>query len=380
MIGMNVAGFSMSPASHNKDQIKSWAPGSAPDPSAHKLQVQGLYKAYGQTLALDRVDLHVAAGEFVTLLGPSGSGKSTLLQLICGLTPPSGGKLLIDGHDQTFAPPAQRDIGVVFQNYALFPHLSVGENVAFPLRIRRVDKAAMARRTEAALEMVGLHGYAARMPAELSGGQQQRVALARCLVYRPSLILMDESFSALDRNLRLVMQDEVRRIHRETGTSFVFVTHDQEEAMTMSDRICLMNQGRIEQFDTPRALYATPRTVFAANFIGASTILHGVVRADGMLETAMGDIPLPHACSAPAGTKGVVVLRPENLALGPAHEAGLGGIVQDVTFNGPDQRVVFRLRNDECVVIRAPVGMALHAGQQGCLQWEPGDGHFISCP
>ncbi|MDT8870155.1 ATP-binding cassette domain-containing protein [Komagataeibacter rhaeticus] len=149
----------------------------------------------------------------------------------------------------------------MFQNYALFPHLSVGENVAFPLRIRKVDRAAMARRTEAALEMVGLHGYAARMPAELSGGQQQRVALARCLVYRPSLILMDESFSALDRNLRLVMQDEVRRIHRETGTSFVFVTHDQEEAMTMSDRICLMNQGRIEQFDTPRALYATPRTV-----------------------------------------------------------------------------------------------------------------------
>ncbi|KDU97286.1 ABC transporter ATP-binding protein [Komagataeibacter rhaeticus] len=377
---MNVAGFSMSPDSHNKDQINCWTSGLAPDPSAHKLQVQGLYKAYGQTLALDRVDLHVAAGEFVTLLGPSGSGKSTLLQLICGLTPPSGGKLLIDGRDQTFAPPAQRDIGVVFQNYALFPHLSVGENVAFPLRIRKVDRAAMARRTEAALEMVGLHGYAARMPAELSGGQQQRVALARCLVYRPSLILMDESFSALDRNLRLVMQDEVRRIHRETGTSFVFVTHDQEEAMTMSDRICLMNQGRIEQFDTPRALYATPRTVFAANFIGASTILHGVVRAGGVLATAMGDIPLPHACSAPAGTKGAVVLRPENLALGPAQDSGLGGTVQDVTFNGPDQRVVFRLRNDECVVIRAPVGMALHAGQPGSLQWEPGDGHFIPCP
>ncbi|MCE2563148.1 ABC transporter ATP-binding protein [Komagataeibacter sp. FNDCF1] len=380
MRGMERSGSKMSPGLHDAGHSSTRPSGSAMDRCAYKLQTRGLYKTYGRTLALDRIDMHVAAGEFVTLLGPSGSGKSTLLQLICGLTPPAGGRLFIDGRDQTWAPPAERDIGVVFQNYALFPHLSVGENVAFPLRIRRVDRAAMVRRAEAALEMVGLHGYAARMPAQLSGGQQQRVALARCLVYRPSLILMDESFSALDRNLRLVMQDEVRRIHRETGTTFIFVTHDQEEAMTMSDRICLMNEGRVVQFDTPRALYATPRTVFAARFIGASTIMHGVVRADGTLQTPMGPIPLPRHCTAPAGTEGAMVLRPENLILHTGDTSGLRGNVEDVTFSGPDQRVVFRLENDERVVLRAPADMPLHAGQQAGVRWEPGAGHFIACP
>ena len=379
MNGMEKSG-SISPGLHDEDRASTRPSGSVAEQCTYKLQTQGLYKAYDRTLALDRIDMHVTAGEFVTLLGPSGSGKSTLLQLICGLTPPSGGKLLIDGRDQTWTPPAERDIGVVFQNYALFPHLSVGENIAFPLRIRRVDRAAMARRTEAALEMVGLHGYAGRMPTELSGGQQQRVALARCLVYRPSLILMDESFSALDRNLRLVMQDEVRRIHRETGTSFIFVTHDQEEAMTMSDRICLMNEGRVAQFDTPRALYATPRTVFAARFIGASTVLHGVVRAGGTLHTPMGAIPLPRHCTASAGTKGAMVLRPENLVLRTDDTSGLKGNVEDVTFSGPDQRVVFRLDNDERVVLRVPADMSVHAGQQASMQWEPGAGHFIACP
>jgi putative spermidine/putrescine transport system ATP-binding protein len=351
-----------------------------PDRPASKLRTEQLHKSYGATIALDRVDIDVLAGEFVTLLGPSGSGKSTLLQLICGLAPPSGGRLFIDGRDQTWSPTADRDIGVVFQSYALFPHLSVEENVAFPLRIRRVDRAQIASRVASALEMVGLAGFNARMPNALSGGQQQRVALARCLVYKPSLILMDESFSALDRNLRMTMQDEVRRIHRETGATFVFVTHDQDEAMAMSDRICLMNAGRIEQFATPRTLYNEPATVFAANFIGNSTILNGTVRNNDVLETPAGPVPLPRNCAIPAGGTGAIVLRPEHIRIGGADDTGLKGRVLDVSFNGCEQRVVFELRNGQPAVIKAPTNIEIHRDQPATLCWTPGDGHFIAGP
>jgi len=352
---------------------------SLPPPLSHpKLRSRGLHKSYGSSVALDTVDFDILPGEFVTLLGPSGSGKSTLLQLICGLVPPSGGQLFIDGHDRTGTPPAQRDIGVVFQNYALFPHMSVAENVAFPLRIRRCVRAETAARVRAALEMVGLAGFESRMPAALSGGQQQRVALARCLVYEPSLILMDESFSALDRNLRLVMQDEVRRIHRQTGATFIFVTHDQEEALAMSDRICLMKAGRIEQFDTPRALYERPASVFAANFLGTSTILSGTVGAGGVLATAVGDVPLPRDCTAAAGTPGAIVLRPEHLHIAPAGGRGLPGRVTDVTFAGGDQRVLFLPHGGESLVVRAPGDSAVHIGQDAVLCWTPGSGHFIA--
>lgn len=350
---------------------------SHPHRSESKLRTEGLYKDFGATRALDRVDLDVRAGEFVTLLGPSGSGKSTLLQLICGLEQPSGGKLFIDGHDHTHSPASERDIGVVFQNYALFPHLSVEENVAFPLRIRRIAGGEAVRRAHEALEMVGLAGFHARMPAALSGGQQQRVALARCLVYQPSLILMDESFSALDRNLRLVMQDEVRRIHRETGATFVFVTHDQDEAMAMSDRICLMNGGRIEQIATPRELYDRPVSAFAANFIGNPTLLEGVVRGRG-LETAAGIVPLPGDCAAHEGARGTMVFRPEHLRVGEAHESGLAGRVADVVFAGGEQRVVFTLGNSQMATIRAPADVAISPGQDAVLRPVPGAGHFIA--
>lgn len=353
---------------------------SDPDRPPGKLRTEGLHKHYGATVALGHVDLDVSAGEFVTLLGPSGSGKSTLLQLICGLVSPSGGRLFIDGRDQTWAPTAERDIGVVFQNYALFPHLSVEENVAFPLRIRRLDRKQITRRVFSALEMVGLAGFHGRMPHALSGGQQQRVALARCLVYQPSLILMDESFSALDRNLRLVMQDEVRRIHRETGATFVFVTHDQDEAMAMSDRICLMNAGRVEQFATPRALYEAPASVFAANFIGMSTILDGTVRRDGVLETASGIVPLPRGCPAAVGSRGALVLRPEHMRIGRIDEPGLTGRVLDVTFGGAEQRVMFALANGQCATIRASAQVEIRRDQVAALCWAAGEGHFIPDP
>ena len=246
--------------------------------SSH-LSIAGLCKRYGDFTALAPTDLEVADGEFLTLLGPSGSGKTTLLSLIAGLAQPDGGTLAIKGSDVTWAPPYERDIGMVFQNYALFPHMTVEENIAFPLTMRKVAPEAARERAREALAMVRLPQVAKRLPKELSGGQQQRIALARCMVYRPSIILMDEPLGALDKKLRDHMQLEIKRIHRELGTTIVYVTHDQEEAMTLSDRICLMNGGRIEQLGTPADLYFRPRTVFAADFLGESNLFEARVTA-----------------------------------------------------------------------------------------------------
>jgi putative spermidine/putrescine transport system ATP-binding protein len=256
-----------------------------------KLAIAGLTKRYGSFTALAPTDLEVAEGEFLTLLGPSGSGKTTLLSLIAGLSVPDGGRLRIAGQDATFAAPHERDVGMVFQNYALFPHMTIAENIAFPLKMRRVDNATAAKRALQALELVRLPHVATRFPKELSGGQQQRIALARCLVYEPSIVLMDEPLGALDKKLRDQMQLEIKRIHRGTGATIVYVTHDQEEAMTMSDRICLMNGGRIEQLGTPSDLYFRPKTLFVADFIGESNLLRGsVTGANGSaVEVMLGD-------------------------------------------------------------------------------------------
>ncbi|MBB1652067.1 ABC transporter ATP-binding protein, partial [Delftia sp. UME58] len=243
-------------------------------------------KRYGDFVALAPTHLDVARGEFLTLLGPSGSGKTTLLSLIAGLAQPDEGRVLIDGADVTYGAPYERDIGMVFQNYALFPHMSIEENIAFPLKMRKVPAAEARRRAHEALEMVRLPHVASRLPRELSGGQQQRIALARCMVYRPAIILMDEPLGALDKKLRDQMQLEIKRIHRELGTTIVYVTHDQEEAMTMSDRICLMNGGAIEQLGTPADLYFRPRTLFVADFLGESNLLQGeVASVDGDILT-----------------------------------------------------------------------------------------------
>src|SRR3569832_1475051 len=235
-----------------------------------KLAIAGLKPRSGSITALAPTDLEVAEGEVLTLLGPAGAGKTTLLSLIAGLSVPDGGQLRIAGQDATYAAPHERDIGMVFQNYALFPHMTVAENIAIPLKMRRVDSAAAAKRAMEALELVRLPQVATRFPKELSGGQQQRIALARCLVYKPSIVLMDEPLGALDKKLRDHMQLEIKRIHRDTGTTIVYVTHDQEEAMTMSDRICLMNGGRIEQLGSPSDLYFRPRSLFTADFLGES--------------------------------------------------------------------------------------------------------------
>jgi len=311
--------------------------------SSFNLQIAGLSKRYGDFVALAPTQLDVARGEFLTLLGPSGSGKTTLLSLIAGLTQPDEGRVLIDGLDVTHGAPYERDIGMVFQNYALFPHMSIAENIAFPLKMRKVPARDARQRVMQALEMVHLPHVAQRLPRELSGGQQQRIALARCMVYRPAIILMDEPLGALDKKLRDQMQLEIKRIHRELGTTIVYVTHDQEEAMTMSDRICLMNSGAIEQLGSPQDLYFRPRTLFVADFLGESNLLPGVI------ESIAGDtllVKLTHhhtvgaalsngARIAPGQTV-TLMLRPQNLHVcaGDHDSPRLSGTLLDIMVTG----------------------------------------------
>jgi putative spermidine/putrescine transport system ATP-binding protein len=351
-----------------------------------KLKTSGLSKRYGAFVALAPTDLDVAEGEFLTLLGPSGSGKTTLLSLIAGLATPDEGRLLINGKDVTHGAPYERDIGMVFQNYALFPHMTIAENIAFPLKMRKVDAARAKQQAMEALELVRLPHVAQRFPKELSGGQQQRIALARCLVYRPSIVLMDEPLGALDKKLRDQMQLEIKRIHRELGTTIVYVTHDQEEAMTMSDRICLMNSGRIEQLGSPADLYFRPRTLFVADFLGESNLLHGTVeRVDG----AQVQVRLAHdgavalaAAGAPldAGSKVRVMVRPQNLRVheGAASVNAVKGTVLDSMITGSLTKLYVKssATGDEPMVLCYPTssGVAPHAiGQDVHLHWNRED-------
>ncbi|MEO8133872.1 MAG: ABC transporter ATP-binding protein [Betaproteobacteria bacterium] len=339
-----------------------------------KLYVEGLCKRYGTTAALEPTELSVHSGEFLTLLGPSGSGKTTLLQLICGLVEATAGKVFIDGHDQSGTPVYQRDIGLVFQHYALFPHLTVAENIAFPLKMRGRGAAEIATRVAATLDLVHLGPFAARFPRELSGGQQQRVALARCLVYQPSIILMDEPLGALDKKLRDQMQIEIKRLHRESGATIVYVTHDQEEALALSDRICLMNQARIEQVGTPHDIYTCPRSAFAADFIGISNILRGVFdNADGnatRLVTVHGSFHLP-AGAGVHGESGGLVIRPEHLRLGHDTHNSLSGRVKELVYAGSETRVIAQLGDGQEIVIRLLPGQSVPGmGDAISLGWD----------
>ncbi|MFM0740936.1 ABC transporter ATP-binding protein [Paraburkholderia xenovorans] len=316
--------------------------------SASNLQIAGLGKRYGDFVALAPTTLDVAEGEFLTLLGPSGSGKTTLLSLIAGLAVPDEGQIRINGADVTYGAPYERDIGMVFQNYALFPHMTVAENIAFPLQMRKTDAKTIQAKVKDALEMVHLPHVAQRYPRELSGGQQQRIALARCMVYRPSIILMDEPLGALDKKLRDHMQLEIKRIHRELGTTIVYVTHDQEEAMTMSDRICLMNAGSIAQLGTPADLYFRPNSVFVADFLGESNLLDAVVtgRAGDQVQISVQGVAKGEAMAYDpviANGKPVkLMLRPQNLrvhasanhvadAAGAANAGNGGGLSAKLT-------------------------------------------------
>jgi putative spermidine/putrescine transport system ATP-binding protein len=351
-----------------------------------KLKISGLAKRYGSFVALAPTDLEVAEGEFLTLLGPSGSGKTTLLSLIAGLTAPDEGQLLIAGKDVTHGPAYERDIGMVFQNYALFPHMTIAENISFPLKMRKVDAASARKRTMEALELVRLPHVAQRFPKELSGGQQQRIALARCLVYKPSIVLMDEPLGALDKKLRDQMQLEIKRIHRELGTTIVYVTHDQEEAMTMSDRICLMNGGRIEQLGSPSELYFRPRTLFVADFLGESNLLEGTVeRVEGGevdVKLAQGGSRAHATANAPlaAGSKVRVMVRPQNITVRPgsADVNALRGKVLDRMITGSLTKLYVEspVTGGDPLVLCYPTsaGAAPHAiGDDVTLHWSRGD-------
>ena len=306
--------------------------------AAHVLEANGISKRYGAVAALDDVSLRVGGGRFVTLLGPSGSGKTTLLMAIAGFVQPDSGTLLLDGAAITHLPPERRNFGMVFQGYALFPHLSVAENVAFPLHIRRVGKAEVTQRVKAALDLVQLGPLAARMPRQLSGGQQQRVALARALVFRPSLLLLDEPLSALDKTLRMSMQDELRDLHGRVGLSFVFVTHDQSEALALSDEVAIMRGGRLVQVGSPAELYERPANRFVAGFLGRSNFWQGRVAAqDEAGFTYMAGGHRLHQAGTPPGADILVSLRPEKLMVldgagGPANQ--VAGTIATASYGG----------------------------------------------
>jgi putative spermidine/putrescine transport system ATP-binding protein len=304
------------------------SPEGAPD-----IRLTGLRKAYGSVQAVDGVDLDVAQGEFFTMLGPSGSGKTTTLRLIAGFEEPDGGSVQLRGADVTGVPPYARDVNTVFQDYALFPHMTVGQNVEYGLRIKKVARDERRRRAAEALELVRLTGYDARKPAQLSGGQRQRVALARAIVNRPQVLLLDEPLGALDLKLRQQMQVELKAIQRDVGITFVYVTHDQEEALTMSDRLAVFNEGRIEQVGPPAEVYERPATEFIAGFVGVSNVLE----RDGRRFT----------------------IRPEKvrvLGAGEAPEPGLhteSGVVREVSYAGMVTRFTVALEaGGELQVVR----------------------------
>ena len=287
--------------------------------AGHALRIQGLTKRYGNFTAVDDVSLDIERGEFLTLLGPSGSGKTTILMAVAGFVLPNEGSILLDGNNITALPPERRNFGMVFQGYALFPHMSVAENVAFPLRVRGLSRAARDEKVRAALDLVQLSSFAERLPRQLSGGQQQRVALARALVFDPALLLLDEPLSALDKKLRAELQEELKSLHRRVGRTFINVTHDQEEALSLSDRIAILNHGRLIQHGPAAFLYENPRTRFVADFLGKSNFIQANVtrREDPYVILRAGNTELRQAAaSMPEGKAAVLLsLRPERIRL-----------------------------------------------------------------
>jgi spermidine/putrescine transport system ATP-binding protein len=319
------------------------------------IELDNVRKSFGDFVAVDNANFHVAHGEFFSVLGPSGCGKTTILKMIAGFEQPTAGRVLLDGTDVSDVPPHKRNVNTVFQQYALFPHMSVFDNVAFGPRSKKVDEAKVKADVMEMLEVVRLAQFAARKPSQLSGGQQQRVALARALVNYPSALLLDEPLAALDLKLREAMQIELKRIQREVGISFIFVTHDQGEALTMSDRIVVMSEGVVEQIATPEEIYRRPASLFVAGFIGSSNLLPGNVTevrggevvvklAVGATVTVVDDAP-----SVRVNERVSVMLRPERLvpvAQASTGVAGLDCTLTDLVYQGATARVIVRLADD----------------------------------
>jgi putative spermidine/putrescine transport system ATP-binding protein len=322
-----------------------------------------LTKRFGDFVAVDRIDLEAQPGEFLTLLGPSGSGKTTTLNMIAGFEAVTEGELLIDERAVHSLPPYKRDIGMVFQHYALFPHMTVEANVMYPLRQRKVAKDRRKSLVDAALEKVGLRGKAGQMPRQLSGGQQQRVALARAMVYQPQVLLMDEPLGALDKKLRDELQLEIKRIHTELGTTFVYVTHDQDEALVLSDRVAVFNEGHIEQVGTAKELYEHPETVFVAQFLGESSLFTGTAVSDRNGSGIQHDDVLLRGRPATVadGEAAALVLRPERIRVQPgdlSRPAGnaVAGRVRQEIYLGNSRKLEIEMNDGRPALVRETAG------------------------
>ncbi|QRM56153.1 ABC transporter ATP-binding protein [Sinorhizobium sp. BG8] len=348
--------------------------------NARSLTLRNVNKSYdGVHMAADDVSLDIKAGEFVSFLGPSGSGKTTTLMMIAGFQHPTSGEIRLGERAIDNLPPHKRNIGMVFQNYALFPHMTIADNVAFPLRMRGVSKPEKERRSREALAKVGLQGFEKRIPSELSGGQQQRVALARALVFEPDIILLDEPLGALDKALREHMQVELKRIHKDLGVTMVYVTHDQTEAMTMSDRIAVFNQGRIEQIGTPDEIYFAPKTRFVASFIGDSNIIEASALGDGRFETAVGVVEA-RATGAERNSRADLLLRPEMIRIADAAQPDRRPFKIDTTINYGDNLLVIGKLGTQAIRMRVPgVDARRLTGSSEChVTWRSEDIHVIA--
>jgi spermidine/putrescine transport system ATP-binding protein len=356
------------------------------------VRLEHVTKHFGSYVAVEGADFDIGEGEFFSMLGPSGCGKTTTLRMIAGFEQPTEGRILLQGEDVSSTPPYKRDVNTVFQAYALFPHMSVFDNVAFGLRSRRngstrVGKDEIRRRVTEMLEVVRLPEFADRKPAQLSGGQQQRIALARALVNRPKALLLDEPLGALDLKLRQSMQLELKRIQQELGITFVFVTHDQEEALTMSDRIAVMTKGRVDQIGTPTEIYHRPSSVFVAGFIGTANLLPVVVRSSTAdtctVESRTGGqyvLPRPVATIA-EGQDVTLMVRPERLTVRPTGGPGIEATLTGVVFQGPVLRC--EARTDLGSTLVAHVGTeelprGLQPGDRVCLSWQPDAGYLLA--
>jgi spermidine/putrescine transport system ATP-binding protein len=319
------------------------------------IELVGLAKRFGGVVAVDGIDLHMPPGEFFTMLGPSGCGKTTTLRLIAGFERPDAGAILLDGADMARTPPHKRRVNTVFQSYALFPHKNVRDNVAFGLRYQRVTKDEERRRVAEAMAMVRLDGFEDRRPGQLSGGQQQRVALARALVLEPPVLLLDEPLGALDARLRLDLQVELKRIQEQLGVTFIYVTHDQDEALTMSDRVAVMRDGRVEQCGEPQRLYEEPATAFVANFLGASNLVPVDVGPGGTLQ--LGSFTVHAGRCELTGGKALAMIRPEHVRLRPHGTEGdnnIPGMVEEVVYLGFHREVRVRLATGAIVKADIP--------------------------